>query len=132
MLYATISLQSYELQGHIDNSLLTERLNAKYEQVENIQADGDELERCCEILGRELPPNRVYTFVGDNAKEIAINWYWLMIFSRTVKNVRESGGLKLFVVVTYYFLFIPIYTNKIQVQWATTIITQFGLSNTGM
>jgi hypothetical protein len=75
MLYATISFQSYELQGYIDDSRLTEDLNARYERVENIEATGDELERCCEILGRKIPPTKIYTFVGDTAKEIAVNWY---------------------------------------------------------
>lgn len=42
--------------------------------VEYAQADGHELEQACEILGRSLPPNRVYTFCGDNAREIFMNW----------------------------------------------------------
>lgn len=45
-----------------------------YSNVIKIQADGDELQRCCDILGRQLPNNRVYTFVGVNAQEIAANW----------------------------------------------------------
>lgn len=44
------------------------------ERIVAVQADGDELARCCAILGRQLPTSRVYTFVGDNAKEIVINW----------------------------------------------------------
>ena len=40
----------------------------------NVQADGDELAKACAILGRPLPPNRVYTFYGNNAVEIAANW----------------------------------------------------------
>jgi hypothetical protein len=75
MLYATISFQNHDISGHIGDARLTEDLHTKYDRVENIQADGDELIKCCLILGRELPPNRVYTFVGNNAKEIAINWY---------------------------------------------------------
>lgn len=44
------------------------------QNVVSIQADGEELERCCEILGRPMPPCRVYTFLGVNAQEIATNW----------------------------------------------------------
>jgi hypothetical protein len=65
----------YVIQGHIDNENLGIILNGNYNLVTEIQADGDELVHCCQILGRQLPTtNRVYTFVGDNAREIAINW----------------------------------------------------------
>jgi hypothetical protein len=38
-----------------------------------IQADGDELVRCCQILGRPIPGG-CYNFMGVNAMEIAANW----------------------------------------------------------
>jgi hypothetical protein len=44
------------------------------ESVTQVQADGDELEKSCKILGRHLPDKRVYTFYGDNAREILLNW----------------------------------------------------------
>jgi hypothetical protein len=44
------------------------------DSVTQVQADGDELEKSCKILGRHLPDTRVYTFYGDNAREILLNW----------------------------------------------------------
>ena len=43
-------------------------------KIQYAQADGDELEHACEILGRPMPKARVFTFVGDDARTIAINW----------------------------------------------------------
>lgn len=63
--------------GHVNDSILSNDIPAYLDagnHVTEVQADGDELEHCCAILGRNLPPNRVYTFVGDNANEIALNW----------------------------------------------------------
>lgn len=73
MLYANLNNGQCH-QGHIDNENMRLVLNGNYDLVTEIQADGDELEHCCRILGRQLPNKRVYTFVGDNAREIAINW----------------------------------------------------------
>lgn len=49
--------------------------------ITEIRAYGYDLVKCFNILGRN-PPNfntmdgeRSYTFIGDNAKEIAANWY---------------------------------------------------------
>lgn len=39
-----------------------------------VQADGDELAFCCNLLARPMPPTDVYRFVGDNAREIVLNW----------------------------------------------------------
>ena len=73
MLYA-ITESGYEFFGHINESALKTNLNLKYAEITEIQADGDELKKCCDILGRSLPNGRVYTFLGNNAKEIAVNW----------------------------------------------------------
>lgn len=41
----------------------------------SVQADEHELARCWKILGNNTPPNiSVYTFVGDQAKTIILNW----------------------------------------------------------
>jgi hypothetical protein len=73
MIYFEFDDSNFNYQGHVgDSNNIVER--SKFSTVIEIQADGDELERCCEILGRELPPNRVYTFLGVNAQEIARNW----------------------------------------------------------
>ena len=73
MIYFEFDNSNFDYQGHVgDSNNLVVR--SKSSTVIEIQADGDELERCCEILGRELPPNRVYTFLGVNAQEIARNW----------------------------------------------------------
>jgi hypothetical protein len=64
-----------EFAGHIGDRLVKGFTPSDYQNVTKVQADGDELQRCCAILSRSLPPNRVYTFLGDNAKEIAANWY---------------------------------------------------------
>ena len=78
MLYADL-VQTKEnavewTSGHVGDKNLTKRLNDNYQLVTAIQVDGDELELACKLLGRELPCRRVYTFIGDNAKELAINW----------------------------------------------------------
>jgi len=74
MLFATNSTIA-KYSGHVNNESLKTSLRCNYHNITEIQADGDELERCCAILGRQLPPCRVYTFLGNNAQEIACNWY---------------------------------------------------------
>jgi hypothetical protein len=59
--------------GHVNDSILSNDISAHLDSgdhVTEVQADGDELELCCDLLGR----NRVCIFVGDNANEIALNW----------------------------------------------------------
>ena len=73
MLYATLE-SGQEFCGHVNGGSLASNLNFKFNEITEIQADGDELEKCCDILGRNLPTKRVYTFLGNNAKEIAKNW----------------------------------------------------------
>jgi hypothetical protein len=73
MLYATGTC-TYNYSGHVGDSTLERNLNYSYKEISKIQADGDELVKCCEILGRQLPKRRVYTFLGINAQEIAKNW----------------------------------------------------------
>lgn len=74
MLYATFSDTSLDVSGHVGDSTLERNLNYSYKEITEIQVDGDELEKACEILGRQLPNRRVYTFLGINAQEIAKNW----------------------------------------------------------
>jgi hypothetical protein len=73
MLYATGDC-TQKHYGHVGEEMLTKALNFFYNDITEIQADGDELVKCCEILGRQLPKCRVYTFLGNNAQEIARNW----------------------------------------------------------
>lgn len=73
MLYATTE-SGNEFNGHVQDIALRNNLNLRYNKITEIQADGDELFKCCEILGRNLPKKRVYTFLGNNAQEIARNW----------------------------------------------------------
>ena len=77
MIFFTASSNHLEWnsKGHIGDTDLALAVNCGYEAFVKVQADGDELERCCAILGRRRPDKRVYTFIGDNAKEIAANWY---------------------------------------------------------
>jgi hypothetical protein len=74
MLYATFSDTSSDVSGHVGEESLTRNLNYNCRKVMEIQADGDELAKCCDLLGRKLPSRRVYTFLGINAMEIAMNW----------------------------------------------------------
>lgn len=46
----------------------------KNSQVIEVQADGDELAVCFELLSRTPNGRLVYIFVGDAAKEIVANW----------------------------------------------------------
>ena len=75
MLSATTNT-GFEVTGLIDNDIdsLTIFLTTCYFSVKEIKADGDELVKCCEILGRQLPKSGSYTFLGNNAQEIAKNW----------------------------------------------------------
>jgi hypothetical protein len=75
MLYATIKSLQFNVSGHVGCSDLKGTLKSEYKEVEEIYADGDELNHCCLILDRKHPPTRGYTFIGENAKEIARNWY---------------------------------------------------------
>ena len=76
MIYFEFADSDFNREGHVGDYNLPNSLAecSKFSTVIEVQADGDELEKCCEILGRELPPNRVYTFLGVNAQEIARNW----------------------------------------------------------
>lgn len=74
MLYANTTTDIYKYKGHVHDELLARNLRYSYKEITEIQADGDELVKCCEILGRNLPKCRVYTFLGNNAQEIACNW----------------------------------------------------------
>jgi hypothetical protein len=75
MLYATHTTTHYnKISGHVGQESLKNVLNEIYASITEVQADGDELKHCCDILGRQLPKSRVYTFLGNNAQEIARNW----------------------------------------------------------
>lgn len=41
--------------------------------VVSIQCDGHELEQACTITGKNVP-YRVFTFIGDDARLIFVNW----------------------------------------------------------
>ena len=75
MLYATLkdSIFNYtmETSWHVGEGVDIYKL--PHYEVLNIQADGDELEVCEDILSRKVN-RRVYTFVGDEAKTILANW----------------------------------------------------------
>ena len=73
---ASASHPEYTVSGSYVDIGLKKTVNYGYEAIVKVQADGYELDRCCAILGRPLPPTTVlcYTFLGDNAKEIAANW----------------------------------------------------------
>jgi hypothetical protein len=76
MLFATRTTKNLysEISGHVGQENLAIVLKEFYASVTEIQADGDELVKCCEILGRQLPKGPVYTFLDINAQEIARNW----------------------------------------------------------
>jgi hypothetical protein len=44
------------------------------QNVTAVTASGPELVQCCYILGRRRPNSDTYVFVGDNAREIVLNW----------------------------------------------------------
>ena len=71
---ATESHPQYNVNGQIGDNGLANTVNWGYNAIVAVQADGDELKRCHQILGR-TSDRAVYTFLGDNAKEIAANWY---------------------------------------------------------
>ena len=58
------------LSGHIGTFMDPYCLNLAYE----FQADCDELLRACAILGRPLPPKRVFKFYGNDLLTIINNW----------------------------------------------------------
>ena len=77
MIYVEFDDSNFNREGCVNNPQFSDNLRncLTFSTVIAVQSDGHELERCCAILGRELPPNLVYTFLGVNAQEIARNWY---------------------------------------------------------
>lgn len=49
-------------------------ITGEWRVVDSCQADGHELVRCAEILCQPVPKERVFTYVGDEARRIAANW----------------------------------------------------------
>lgn len=85
MLYAEMS-SGETIEGHVGQDIFKDQFGPRFGypmgvHVRNILADGNELDRCLELLGR--PSNmafrplghRVHTFFGDVAQEIAYNWF---------------------------------------------------------
>jgi hypothetical protein len=67
----------FHTKDHISVNLHIEETKRlpHYLTVVSVQADGDELSKCNLILGRSNNySERVHTFIGDAAKEIAANW----------------------------------------------------------
>lgn len=60
--------------GSIGDTEFANTMNSHTLAITAIFANGEELAYCCKILGRELPSKDYYVFMGDNVKEIAINW----------------------------------------------------------
>lgn len=53
-------------------------LNTHYRFVEEVEATNEDLHKCYNILGRRVPNAfalKAHVFLGDNAKEIARNWF---------------------------------------------------------
>lgn len=76
MIYFSNSEDKTIASGQIGDKGLKSTLNSVFSAVYFVQADCDELIQCGQILGRTTDfCTRVYTFVGDNAKEIALNWF---------------------------------------------------------
>jgi hypothetical protein len=77
MIYFEFDDSNFNCDAHIEDSNFANNLRTRltFSTVIAVQADGDELERSCAILGRQMPPNGVYTFLGNNAREIARNWF---------------------------------------------------------
>jgi hypothetical protein len=65
----------YPTEGKIAcDSELKQFFLENWAYVESIAADGEDLEKCFKLLGRLNPGKKSFTFFGDNAKEIALNW----------------------------------------------------------
>lgn len=71
MIYFSNSKNDTMWNAHVGNSNMPE---SACELVYYAQADGDELVQAMKILGIESVPFRVFTFVGDDAKRIFMNW----------------------------------------------------------
>jgi hypothetical protein len=54
-----------------------------FTSIDCISVSGDDLETCCRLLGRPLPNCEIYTFYGDNAKEICLN------LRETIRNPNQ-------------------------------------------
>jgi hypothetical protein len=68
-------LRVHAATGHdFDISLWLYTPPSGIQDVAAITASGSELVQCCEILGRRRPNSDTYVFVGDNAREIVLNW----------------------------------------------------------
>jgi hypothetical protein len=69
MMYIKLENKKEEIVAYIGNP----DVRALALITEDVQCDGDELDLACRILNREVNA-RVFTFYGDNAKEIVGNW----------------------------------------------------------
>lgn len=71
MYYLTSTLGKHLRSGHIGTEIPVNCIKF----AEYFQADGDELDRALNILGRSSSPKRVHIFCGNDVKELILNWY---------------------------------------------------------
>jgi hypothetical protein len=70
-----------------DSEVWTKINGLAYTSVNEVQADGEELELCFKLLSRTHNGQPVYTFVGESAQEIVKNWGWVMGSNETLMNL---------------------------------------------
>ena len=62
-------------QGHVEKSTNSfAGSSPKPQDIYVVQADGEELNLCYKILGRSPSGDYIHTFVGDQARELWLNW----------------------------------------------------------
>lgn len=71
MLYVTMK-DGNDFSCHVGGNMPS--IAYSHTDVDTIQADGHELEKCLKLVGRESVPNRVWTFCGHDAHIIFLNW----------------------------------------------------------
>jgi hypothetical protein len=67
------STKDFSLEECLFKETFYNEIFQNFDAIECITASEEDLETCCRLLGRPLPNCKIYTFYGDNAKEICLN-----------------------------------------------------------
>lgn len=75
--FVTVILDGKEItrQFHVKDNLGIQYPGVKHDNIVSVQLDGHELSYAIEVLGAHtVQGKRVFTYFGDNAREIFFNW----------------------------------------------------------
>ena len=71
--FTWVPFEYYSVEEEESRETFYNEIFQNFDTIECITASEGDLETCCGLLGRPLPNCEIYTFYGDNAKEICLN-----------------------------------------------------------